>query len=183
MNHIHLYHVSYKDLGYNPTINPYIPHYKAIDEDGSIHRICCCASIPGCIEAMEIIPDKVAKAKRENKDGLDLYIYEAYVSPELIYQPTIDEVPDVWQTGEFWVMKPITFYRAKHYKVYKSFNIPNTAYSRYCFTEVNEECIIPDRVVAPIIYGDIDSFSMLLMDPDLKIHNRAMEYKSMYPYF
>lgn len=177
---IHLYHISQIDLGSKILMQPKVPKFKIQGEDNTIPRICCCTSIPGCIHAINNIPELIDMSKT-----LDLYAYGAYVDAEYIVQPSGDLLPDAWITGEIWVTTPQVFYKCHHYIASKQFHIPNTNLSRYAFTDASEEDIVIDRVVGigTMIYGDLDSFSMIMEDFDQKALDEAYKFYKEHPYF
>ena len=174
---IHLYHISQIDLGSKILMQPKVPKFKTQREDNTIPRICCCTSIPGCIHAINNIPELIDMSKT-----LDLYAYEANVDAKYIIQPSDKLLPDVWITGEMWVTTPQVFYKCHHYIASKQFHIPNTNFSRYAFKDIVEDEVI-DRVVGTMIYGDLDSFSMIMEDFDQKALDEAYKFYKEHPYF
>ena len=70
-----------------------------LDEDNQTKRICVSSSVEGCIKAIGC----------NIFIGCNLYIYKADIDISIIKQPTESEVPDVWITGECWVLKPTMF--------------------------------------------------------------------------
>ena len=176
---IHLYHISQIDLSSRVLMQPNIPKFKTRGEDNTIPRICCCTSIPACISAINNVPELISIAKT-----LDLYVYEANVDAKYIVQPSDEILPDVWLTGEMWVTIPHIFYKCHHYKASKQFHIPNTNFSRYAFTDIKEEDDeVIDRVVGSLIYGEPESFSMVLEDTNRETWEEAIEYYENHPYF
>lgn len=175
---IHLYHISQIDLGSSVLMLPNIPKFKTDGEDNIIPRICCCTSIPSCISAINNIPELIDIVK-----VIDLYAYEAYVEMKNIIQPSDDKLPDVWLTGEMWVIEPTMFFKCHHYKCSKQFHIPNTVYSRYAFKVIKEEYEVADRVAGDLIYGEPESFSMLLSDNTQEYNDEAINYYENHPYF
>ena len=174
---IHLYHISQIDLGSKILMQPKVPKFKTQREDNTVPRICCCTSIPGCIHAINNIPELIDISKT-----LDLYAYEANVDAKYIIQPSDKLLPDVWITGEMWVTTPQVFYKCHHYIASKQFHIPNTNLSRYAFKDIVEDEVI-DRVVGTMIYGDLDSFSMIMEDFDQKALDEAYKFYKEHPYF
>lgn len=174
---IHLYHISQIDLGSKILMQPKVPKFKTQREDNTVPRICCCTSIPGCIHAINNIPELIDISKT-----LDLYAYEANVDAKYIIQPSDKLLPDVWITGEMWVTTPQVFYKCHHYIASKQFHIPNTNLSRYAFKDIVEDEVI-DRVVGTMIYGDLNSFSMIMEDFDQKALDEAYKFYKEHPYF
>ena len=174
---IHLYHISQIDLGSKILMQPKVPKFKTQGEDNTIPRICCCTSIPGCIHAINNIPELIDISKT-----LDLYAYEANVDAKYIIQPSDKLLPDVWITGEMWVTTPQVFYKCHHYIASKQFHIPNTNFSRYAFKDIVEDEVI-DRVVGTMIYGDLNSFSMIMEDFDQNALDEAYKFYKEHPYF
>lgn len=87
-----------------------------------------------------------------------VYLYSAEVSANLI-QPTEDQVPDSWHTGELWITTDTEFVLERTYEFNKQFDLPVFPYSRYSMTALND--IIIDKVCADTIYGDIENFSFI----------------------
>ena len=160
-NKLHVYHISQIDLGDSFEFRPDIPKFKSEGEDRSIRRIYVCTSIASCITAIDNIPYTCQFAP----NGLDLWLYEADINIEDIYQPTDKQVSDAWHTGELWVTYPYVFTKTEHYLARKHMEIPNSWFSRYSFTADGEEEVL-DRICDDIIYGDRKAFSMLLADRD-----------------
>lgn len=170
MNTLHVYHISQIDLGDYCEFKPDIPKFKSHFEDKSIRRICACTSITDCIVAINNIPYTAQFAP----DGLDLWLYESDICIEDIIQPTDTQVEDAWYTGELWITKPYVFKKTAYYKCRKHMEFPNMPYSRYSFTRVDKDEVV-DRIYTENIYGDRDSFSMLLLDPE-KEENPSIYY-------
>lgn len=158
MNTLHLYHLSDTFIGTNPVFQPMIPADTCDYEDSFTERICCCITIPGCFIAKE-----VSYSLENNKEKF-YYLYEADVPVEHIYQPTINDVPDTWQNGEFWVLKPTQFKFVTKYRIRKHMDIDNSGYySRYAATSNGYDEVV-DRYSATPIYGDPNAFSYIAFD-------------------
>lgn len=149
MNKLHVYHVSQHDLGDEFLFSPMIPEFKVFDEDSTTKRICCCLSITDCIMAISTIPYDIY-----TNGPKDIYVYTTYVDINDIIQPTINQVSDVWCTGELWVTKPYTFTKLIHYRVSLQMDYPNTPYSRYQFVS-DDDYPVADRIYADTIYMEI----------------------------
>ena len=160
-NKLHVYHISRTDLGDACELKPKIPIFRAYGEDEEVPRICVCTSIPCCMYAINGLP------YLRNLDGmyLNLYLYEAYVDINDIVQPSNKQVYDAWAWGELWVTRPYIFTKVNDYIFDKQMEIPGSGYSRYCMTALNHDEVV-DRHYDNIVYGDIDSFSIVMLDPD-----------------
>ena len=89
------YFASTKNFDKDTILYPRIPENRSIDEDEYTPRICVSQSINGCLTA---IADNIL----ENDV---VYIYQC--KSRSVRQPSLDEVPDAFITGEQWVLKPI----------------------------------------------------------------------------
>lgn len=170
MDYITLYHVSLENKGSIFMFSPQIPKHVAIGEDEHTPRICCATSITNCIQAMAEFPF-VRKDIHENIK--EIYVYTATVPVDDVSQA---ETPDAWMTGELWLLKPTMFHRYRTYTVNRQMHFEGTCYSRFIFNCREDEFYeeenfspIVDRVVAPVIYGDLSSFSILALDYDYAI--------------
>lgn len=77
-------------------LTPHVPTNISEDEDNTTKRICCSASINGCLSSVD------------NFNYHDkLYVYECDVNFSKIYQPTEEKVYDAYLTGELWIIEPI----------------------------------------------------------------------------
>lgn len=178
MTHLHVYHFSDTDLGAVIEMCPSIPRNIADGENDYTPRICCCTSVTQCINALHTIPYDISEAE---KGYLDLYLYEANIPVEDIYQPNMIELADVWTTGELWILKPTVFNKISHYKVQRQFSLPNYGLSRYEFTNDYVYSAVCNKVYDDPIYGSIGSFSMLMADPQYK--EQAISFYEQNPYF
>ena len=86
------YHVSRKVLS-DKRLIPRVPYNTLEKEDREIKRVCFCASINGCLTAI----DNLEFNER-------LYMYVADIDP---YYPTHKQVPDIILTGEVWSLKVV----------------------------------------------------------------------------
>lgn len=93
------YFCTHKNFGDNILLNPRIPKTYGENEDNQTKRICVSSSVEGCIKAIGC----------NIFIGCNLYIHKADIDISIIKQPTESEVPDVWVTGECWVLKPTMF--------------------------------------------------------------------------
>lgn len=148
-------------------ISPYIPKNALPNEDKIIKRIPCCPTIIGCIESLGLpdIYDHMVLDKKfvPGKDSSFLvYLYSAEVSADNLIQPTEDQVPDSWHTGELWIATDTEFILERTYEFKKQFDLPVFPYSRYSMTTLND--VIIDRVAADIIYGDMENFSFISLN-------------------
>ena len=105
MKTMHLFRLSYQDLGDTIELSPEVPKYRLPEEEGTIPRVCAAITILQCIQS---------KSSFLNSDlwtwnHKSIYIYEADIPVEDVEQPTLQQVDDVWFTGEFWVTKEHTW--------------------------------------------------------------------------
>ena len=75
MKTMHLFRISYQDLGPNILLVPEVPHYRLDGEDGETPRVCACPTLYQCIMAKSIYLN--SKLWKENK--LNFYVYTADV--------------------------------------------------------------------------------------------------------
>lgn len=113
MKTMHLFRISYQDLGPNILLVPEVPHYRLDGEDGETPRVCACPTLYQCIMAKSMYLN--SKLWKENK--LNFYVYTADVPIEFIEQPTNSQVEDVWMTGELWVTQPIIWTKLEAYEI------------------------------------------------------------------
>lgn len=174
MNSMKVYHVSLEPL---PSLQlfPRVPN-NAMDlgnEDDRTKRICVCPTIPGCIMSAELI----CRLAENNTETATVYVYSADVPFIYLKQPSVDEVPDAWSTGEMWVMVPWTFQLDGVYNLHKGLSHAiSPAYTRWIMTRVGHDIDIVDIIGVPPIYGSLDSFSFIELDI-----NRARKYVSKIP--
>lgn len=79
-------------------LEPRIPKTKMRGEDGEIPRIGVALTIGSCLSAITSmdVGDKV-------------HVYEAFVENTDLIQPSEDDVPDSFLTGELWLLKDTQF--------------------------------------------------------------------------
>lgn len=102
---MHLYHISYNDLGNNVKLEPKIPKYKLEGEDLITSRVCAAPTILQCLYSKTSYYDKPLWFGGTRR----IYIYEAMIPVTSIYQPSVREVEDTWFTSEFWVTDTYTW--------------------------------------------------------------------------
>lgn len=160
MQGLPLYFVSRENLGNVILIDPRIPESRAASEDGTVPRICCAMTLPACIQSMELSHEIT-----DDKPEIETWVYTSFVPNEYILTPTDSQVPDRWFTGEMWVVKPWTFHQIGRFVLRKHMDIGDTVYSRYSFRYEHEDEVV-DRICATAIYGDVESFSFIELDPN-----------------
>ena len=161
---IMVYHVQYFDQGKAILKNPEIPDDLMADEDEEIPRICITTSIPEAINACADVIFKDPNFKYFEHDGFrTLYLYCAEVKTDALVQPTKWGVPDVWKSGELWLMQPTHFDKCLEYDIQRQCHFEGTPYSRFLFTARGEDPMV-DRYIVEPIYGSIESFSMIMTD-------------------
>lgn len=174
-----VYHISREDLGNWPMMEPRIPHFASNEEDHITNRICVAPTIIGCLKALEI-PESIGSEEEQffefNKNGkpVPLYLYSANVDVSDLVAPTIEQVPDVWITGELWVISKYPFKKEANLTVRKHMDLPNCAYSRYCITKEGCEEVC-DKVSAPAIYAD-DMYNFSFIGHNLYRDAMAIKY-------
>lgn len=96
---MHLYHISYNDLGNRVNLEPKIPKYQIPGEEHFTARVCAAPTVLQCLYSKNSYYDEDLWV-----DGIRrIYIYEAMIPVTSIYQPSVTEVEDTWFTSEFWV--------------------------------------------------------------------------------
>ena len=75
-------------------LEPCIPKNRMPSEDGKTARICVSTSISGCLAAVQGL-----------KEGNTIYIHTCESNQNI--QPTKDQVPDVFFTGEIWITESV----------------------------------------------------------------------------
>lgn len=134
---------------------PKVPDNTMHYEDKETPRVCACPTIYGCLLATELA--------YLVKDPLDMYLYKAEIDTDItrVRQPTYDEVPDAWVTGEFWILDPVVFKLQGRYIITPQMKVAD-GYERFACTidepEVDE---VVNRQRDKIVYGDPDAFSLL----------------------
>lgn len=172
MNSMKVYHISLTPLE-SLQLFPRVPENIAEGyEDDRTNRICVCPTIPGCIMSSDLIPQLAS----DNKEQAVVYVYSAEVPFIYLKQPSVDEVPDAWSTGELWVMVPWTFQLEDTYNLHKGLSHAiSPAYSRWIMTRTGCNEII-DMICVPPVYGSLDSFSFIELDIE-----RAKKYLNKIP--
>lgn len=162
MTQLTVYHVSKTYLGKRACLSPKIPSSKVYGEDAAIPRISVCSTIPMCIYAMPDMPDE----NFENKTKL--YVYKSKIALDNLAFPSVDQVPDVWKTGEMWILNDWIFDLHQVLEVSCQAHICNTVYSRFQFHDImadpDYEDLVLDFATGSIVYGESASFSMLMLD-------------------
>ena len=99
-NTANLYHVS-KVQHDGEIFKPRVPKFKLYAEDNKIKRICVSTSVVGALRAItcEDVPGvyRIHKPVNVGKKKISDYLYK----------PTKDEVPDVIETREKWILCPV----------------------------------------------------------------------------
>lgn len=137
MNTLHLYRISYNDLGNTTKFVPAVPKYRASDEESVTKRVCASTTIVQCLQS------KTSYLNEDIWHGAPkmIYVYEADIPIQSVIQPSIQEVQDTWITGEFWVLDTFTWKKTGDYELTLGEKIQdcNCTY-RYYFKPVNQEC-------------------------------------------
>lgn len=155
-----------KDAQKSILLSPYIPNNRANGENSTTPRIPCSLTIMGCITSLSLpfIYEDYMKIRKSTDNRFIVHLYGADVSVDNIYQPTNDQVPDEWLTGELWLTKDTEFIIEKTYELNRHIELPGFPYSRYSMTQIDD--MIVDRVGASVVYGDIDNFSFIYLNKD-----------------
>lgn len=170
MKTIKVFHVSRVFLGDEAVLKPGIPEFTAERENEFTPRVPASLNVLSCLKSMELSFDETVYA---SSAPLPLWVYVADVPVEDIYQPTTEDVPDVWMTGELWVTKPIAwhleskvfFMRHMSFLAEDLSSHEKSVYSGYSLTYEGEK-EIPERVGRPVVYDDSNrAFSFIEVDP------------------
>ena len=123
METMKLYRVELTDMGDSITFNPRVPENPMKGEDVETERICAAPTIIGCIHSgiLPIFITHYDMSYLENGEH-PMWIYEAEVPCENLYQPTENEVPDSFLTGEMWILSPCKFTKVDKYYLGKMQN-------------------------------------------------------------
>lgn len=78
----------------NKILKPRIPKNRMPSEDDKTARICVSTSIAGCLAAVQGL-----------KEGNTIYIHTC--ESNQVIQPTVDQVPDIFFTGEVWITESV----------------------------------------------------------------------------
>lgn len=169
MTQMKVYRISFEDFGPNPVFNPHIPQNMMGGEDKITPRICVCPTITGCVDSLNLTFGLAMNEESNDmlnikKAEIPLYLYEAIVDVGSLYQPTLYDVPDVWRTGELWLLESWRFVKVSNLILRKHMELPNSAYSRYCLRYDSEDEIIDVVAAGHAVYGDHDCFSFIGFD-------------------
>lgn len=171
-----VYKIMMQSNGDTMTLCPMIPKSPMKGENTTIPRISVAPTVYQClmgINAIELLDTS-------ESDKLPLYLYATWITDRsVVHQPTTDEVPDQWISGELWIRNNCPFVKIGKGYLTKQFDLPNVPYSRYCFYIEGEELPL-DFVAAPNIYGEEFSFSFIGINPS-KI-SESVDYASANPY-
>lgn len=105
MLEMHLFHISYNNLGDKVKLVPKIPKYKLSNEEHKTPRVCAAPTILQCLYSKTSYYNEelwIGGARR-------IYIYEARIPVASIYQPSVMEVEDSWFTSELWITDTYTW--------------------------------------------------------------------------
>lgn len=111
MKTMHLFTLSYHDLGDTIKIFPEVPICLVPEENSIVPRVCATTTIFQCLQSKNPFLDYTFWSKNYRT----IYIYEADIPIEDIEQPPIDQVENVRFTGEFWVTKTHSWKKAGKY--------------------------------------------------------------------
>lgn len=159
MNTMKVYRIHFSDCGTECLMNRKVPKNAMYGEDTTTKRISVCTNIIGCILALQI-PYDCCEANIFEGRKEELYLYSAEVPVEKLYQPTEEEVPDVWKTGELWLLEPTRFKLESKLYLRKHMEVQGNLYSKYSITYDGED-EITDRISANAIYGWNKAFSFI----------------------
>lgn len=98
-------------FGNSMILEPRIPISIDVDlnENNTIPRICVAPSIKQCLDAIQPNIYKL--------NNINIYICKINEEDEnLVYHPTVKEVPDVLDTEEVWLLKPTYFEKIRSIK-------------------------------------------------------------------
>lgn len=186
MTKLKVYRFEFEDRGDSFIAIPAIPETVGSNEDQDVERICVCPYILGCIRSLELPGSIIVNNENWTKSILHLYCAKIPVEElkYMMHQPCSVEVGDEFITGELWITKPTEFIKEAEYELSKQFDIPNTVYSRFQMAKRYPNGFVydlpPDRIVAPVIYGDKNAFSFIGMDP--RRREEAYNYANENPY-
>ncbi|MCM1222149.1 MAG: hypothetical protein NC548_47530 [Lachnospiraceae bacterium] len=172
MKDIKLYRIHDKFDENTLELYPRVPDRVSMNEDTTTERICACHTIMGCLRAL-IYPshmDDFKKMKRIN-EGYDepIYLYSSVVPVEDVYRPTVEELPDVYNTGEMWIAKPCIFTLETKLLIRKHMDIDyQFCYSRYFVRYESENNTVEDRKHSRTdTYGSYNSFSFISFNDEI----------------
>lgn len=104
---MHVYHLTTKYELQKLTRKPRIPTTRAYNEDAITSRVCCAPDIEGCLLALQFEFPEEGNPDFKYSNLYRHYIYRTDI--ESFYQPSSQEVPDVEDTLEIWILEPVTF--------------------------------------------------------------------------
>lgn len=160
MNKMNVYFITNRWMGVRMTLEPRVPESKDMDENDTTPRICVAQTILGCLQSI----GATSLTFHSDDHSAKIYIYKAKVPVKDIYQPTVEDVPDVWQTGELWIMQPTSFTLESSATLRKHLLFPKgIPYARYSLTFNGEDEVV-DRAAAYPVYGEYDAFSFIDYD-------------------
>ena len=167
---ITVYHMSNKFLGEVTVMKSRVPKITAFGEDEHLPRICVAPSIIGCIYALPEFPPpdrEITKMQwwlyRADLDGDDLLD---------VYHPDSAELPDAWETGEFWLLKPTVFDLERIYVAQTLARLVGTPYRWWTFTELDREPV-RNNAIGDVYYGTPAAFSVMVYD---QVHSLRQIY-------
>lgn len=111
MKTMHLFRISYQDLGEEVEFYPKVPNNRLPEEDEEIPRVCAALTILQCIHSKATYLNGPLWLNKSR----NIFIYEADIPVEDIMQPNCDQVSDTWFTGELWIMKPHIWKKCGNY--------------------------------------------------------------------
>lgn len=153
---LNVYRIEREFRGKTMRLSPQIPVTRASLENDVQPRICVCPSIYGCILAAEI--------DWQTEKTQKFFLYKAIIDTNKVdvYQPIEEDVPDVFATGEFWLLDETEFALQGVYERAPQ-NEVSERYMRCSFTRIAPPAIEPiaDGPWAPVVYGTEDSFSFI----------------------
>lgn len=165
MKTMHLFRISYQDLGDIIEILPEVPKYRLPEEDGTVLRVCAATTIFQCLQSKNSYLD----FNLWTDEHRTIYIYEADIPIEDIEQPSIDQVEDTWFTGEFWVTKTHAWKKVGKYILELGERIYAKEYMyRYYVRADNRERAQQDRKEKYGFDGEVDSFFFIEAGPTRK---------------
>ncbi len=178
MKTIKLFHICYTDMGTKTILMPSVPESTAEGEDEETPRIPTCLNILSCLTSMEISFNYATYAHKT----IPLWIYSADVPIDIVYQPTVNEVPDVWKTGELWVIEPIewqleskAYFRWQSDFIVEDNSSHKAVYSTYSFTYDGEK-EVDAKIGRPIVYGEANkAFNFIEVNPRALVHTIYIE--------
>ena len=139
------------------TLTPRIPDSASLMEDHRTPRVCCAMSMVDCLSSLEV------SWRIAGNECQYFNVYEADVPIEILYQPTIEEVPDVWYTNELWILNTQTFKLVGTYRLRRMIILNGSPYARFSFTRQGEDEVV-DRLFDANVYGSPEAFTYIEAD-------------------